>query len=670
MVQQPAKNFQWISNKIFEITDYPNEMNMMICYEAGISENDYGGITTNVPPRVSIKLKSIKTSTRLDIDLEYSEIISLYNHIKSLKNGKQKIVLNTFNKQVNKKLTVSVNTVKNIFYLLIIEDPKNPTPSAQITLNPEQLYTFTTILFQIGNNWIQNTLSMNTLLSNHRIILELNNLNSNYIKTTLNKNVMNSKTPESTLKPEPISRVVLPNYEQTLDEFNYNSYLENEHVEEDVHEEEVTPEKKLLDSFYKFDKEEILKETLKEELETVEDNNKQKEIIEDSIIFDTPSKEYVKPIQTTSSPRPFFNNFIEWDIEYLYKWLSAFSVVNETSKDLTFLPLELILTSSIGKDSFDEIKNSKDYYYFQYNILNNLKSGIIKYINEKDTNFNTRYNRFEFKDVNKITDKNDNIHIWNFIVDITLLNVMYRYFLNSFKKLNIKQSSEAIFNISLAEYFSTLISIPLIKLVDKNYLPELLKDVSNLYSEVEVKGVFENLVNIFSNASMGGKFNLDFEGIYNYLDKFIETVGNAEITNNYEIEIHNLEDIKNQFKTSEDSNINEPDKKLKVFNKVLETELIDNTAFINLKSFSDIDIIGVEDPKIIKIWKLVKDSNSNIKISDIKRKFNDDVEESETEVIINKIEIKDPVEVKRESFEIIDMFSIEDTEDFDIYNLI
>ena len=151
--------------------------------------------------------------------------------------------------------------------------------------------------------------------------------------------------------------------------------------------------------------------------------------------------------------------------------------------------------------------------------------------------------------------------------------------------------------------------------------------------------------------------------------KFIETISNFKISNSYSVEINSLEDIKKQFISIDNYTVNETDKKLKVFNKVLETELIDNTDFINLKSFSDIDIIKINDPKIIKIWKLVKDSNSNIKISEIKRKLVDD-EESEPEIIINKVETKEPVETKTESFEIIDMFSIEDTDDFDIYNLI
>ena len=77
MVQKPVKNFQWVSNKVFDYTDFPNERQMIICYETGISENDFGGITTNVSPRVSIKLRCIKTSNSINIELEYCEVASL-----------------------------------------------------------------------------------------------------------------------------------------------------------------------------------------------------------------------------------------------------------------------------------------------------------------------------------------------------------------------------------------------------------------------------------------------------------------------------------------------------------------------------------------------------------------------------------------------------------------
>ena len=704
MVQKPVKNFQWVSNKVFDYTDFPNERQMVICYETGISENDFGGITTNVSPRVSIKLRCIKTSNSINIELEYCEVASLTKQISAFSKGLNRIEIKSFVKNNHvKTLSLSKNQAQNTFYLLLIEDSQNKTPSLQIGMDISVLCNFTKILVQIEKNWIQNSLTMYSIVSNHRMILELTKLNTNYIKTTLNKNIQNTtQTPKPPVIEEKINKnntMGLIEIIHPIGDFNtdVSSYIE-ETPEEPAEEIEVTEnlnQDDLLKDFYKFDKNEILSKELE-----LEKTTEETEIPEDEILFDVedseltipdkpaleskfvindeylngidlnnPPKEYVKPIQSTTSPRPFFNNFIEWDIEYLYKWLSAFSVVNENSKDLTFLPLELILTNSIGKDSFNEIKESKDYYYFQYNLINNLKTGILKYINDKDNKFNVGFEKFEFTDVKKITDKNDNIYLWNFIVDISLLNIMYRYFLNSFNKLNVKEQSDAIYNVILTEFFTNMVSTPLIKLVDKDYLPELSKDVSNLYLEVKTKGIFENLSNIFSHASMGGNFNLEFEGIYKYLDKFIETISNFKISNSYSVEINSLEDIKKQFISIDNYTVNETDKKLKVFNKVLETELIDNTDFINLKSFSDIDIIKINDPKIIKIWKLVKDSNSNIKISEIKRKLVDD-EESEPEIIINKVETKEPVETKTESFEIIDMFSIEDTDDFDIYNLI
>lgn len=695
MVKNQTKNFQWISNKIFSYIDYCNEMELLICYEAGISENDYGGITNSVAPRISFKLKSVKSSSRIDIDLEFSEIILLCKNLENLKiNNKDRFVLNTFTKNSQKQLTVSIN--KDMLYLLLIEDPKGETTNLHIGIDRVNFFALQTLLIQTRNNWLQNTLSMYTMTTNHRLISELNELNSNYIKTTLNKSVMTTKSKQTPI----ITNEVLPILEKVEHEFIKVNYIEPEPELVETVLPVQEPVNDMLKEFYNFNKEEILSETLKEEVQENYSTNIGTDIPEDNVPFDTdvqpfvkqnntekkfeltdeylenfdlsnPPKEYIKPVQTVSSPRPFFNNFIDWDVEYLYKWLSAFSVVNENSKDLTFLPFELILTNSIGKESFKEIKDSKDYYFFQYNILNNLKNGIIKYINEKDSNFNLSFNRFEFTDVKKITDKNDNIYLWNFIVDISLLNIMYKYFLNSYNKLNIKDQSESIYNIKLSELFTSMISIPLIKILDSSCLPELSKDIANLYSEVEVKGVFENLVNIFSYKSQGGKFNLNFEGIYKYLDKFIEVVSNNKVNNVYDVEINNLEDIKKQFTTIDTNNPIETDKKLKVFNKVLETELIDNTDFINLKSFSDIDIIGIGDPIIIKVWKLVKDSNSNIKISDIKRKLKDDIEEeSNPEIIITKVEEKEPVELKQESFEIVDMFSIEDSDEFDIYNLI
>lgn len=701
MVQKQVKNFQWVSNKIFEYTDFHNEMNMIICYETGISENDFGGIINNVPPRVSIKLRCIKTSNTVNIELEYCEVSNLTKQIAAFAKGLNRIEIKSFVKNNHiKTLSLSKNQAKNTFYLLLIEDSQNKTPSLQIGMDGRVLYNFSSILLQICNNWIQNSLTMFSIVTNHRMISELNKLNTNYIKTTLNKNNFNNNTP-STPSTKPTQNVEKINVSNTvtltgiknpIDDFNYDVIYEEdvEPVESLQEEKKETETEDILTNFYNFNKNEILdldSEKTKEEIEIPEDDpfntdsivgqtntpiTEPKFVITDEYInnidLNNPPKEYIKPIQTTTSPRPFFNNFIEWDIEYLYKWLSAFSVVNENSKDLTFLPLELILTNSIGKDSFNEIKNSKDYYYFQYNLINNLKTGILKYINEKDNKFNLGFEKFEFTDINKITDKNDNIYLWNFIVDISLLNIMYRYFLNSFNKLNIKEQSDAVYNVILTEFFTSMISTPLIKLVDKDYLSELSKDVSNLYLEVKTKGIFSNLVNIFSNSSMGGQFNLEFEGIYKYLDKFIETISDFKITNNYSVEINSLEDIKKQFILTENYNVSETDKKLKVFNKVLETELIDNTDFINLKSFSDIDIIGITNPKIIKIWKLIKDSTNNIKISEIKRKLDD--EETEPEIIINKVEAKEPVEIKKESFEIIDMFSIEDSNDFDIYNLI
>jgi hypothetical protein len=333
-------------------------MELLICYEAGISENDYGGITNSVAPRISFKLKSVKSSSRIDIDLEFSEIILFCKHLENLKiNNKDRFVLNTFTKSSQKQLTVSIN--KDMLYLLLIEDPKGETTNLHIGIDRVNFFAIQSLLIQTRNNWLQNTLSMYTMTTNHRLISELNELNSNYIKTTLDKSVMVSKA--TTITSE-----LQPKVENVVQET-----IKVNHIEPEPENESVPPVQEpvndMLQDFYNYNKEEILSETLKEEVEENYSTNIGTDIPEDSVPFDTevqpfvkqnnvekkfeltdeylenfdlsnPPKEYIKPVQTVSSPRPFFNNFIDWDIEYLYKWLSAFSVVNENSKDLTFLP--------------------------------------------------------------------------------------------------------------------------------------------------------------------------------------------------------------------------------------------------------------------------------------------------------------------------------------------
>ena len=641
--------FNWISQQLFDSLDSVNNIRLGVFLESGLSgtPNENMGLS-NTPARLSLKLKDNKTNNKMDIELSYTELFMLNTKLPQLfKKQIPNFKIDVFSKQ--KKRTLSFSITNGQAYVLAMSDNSNISQSLQFVFSIPGFLAFGSIIKQVFENWILTVFNLNTVSANHRIICDINKLNDSVTRLQIQKNNFTTKTNIEVPKANPITQHIVEKIEDNIFD-DVDIQLEDSNEQ---------------DCPFDIDVDEIVTPTSNETI-----------VIDESFIntIDLESKENTVPknvIRKVIQPRPFINNFMEWDLENLFNWVSAFSVVNKTSNDISFKPLELILSKSIGLDNAKHLTDSSDFYYMNYHILNSLKTNIMAYINNKTGRFTRSFNKFFFSDVSFVT-KESQKELWDFIVDIAYLDMVFKYFNFNINKFDLKMSDEtsSLYSIKLAESFIDTFAQSLVKLIDPASHEIFKTDINNLFLMFDDKETFDILSNSYNYATKGGTFKVELSSINKYMDKYIDTIHSIDATSSefHKLcEINNLDDMKLQFFGTETIEP-EIDKETKLFLKALNLELIDDSIFTDIKTFSEIEdkVKTVTNENIVKIFNIIKNNPNIKKVSEVQRLINS-VEES-SEVLVETIIEKAPVvEVVNKP---IDMFSIDDDDtDFDIFDL-
>lgn len=666
--------FNWISQQLFDSLDSVNNIRLGVFLESGLSgtPNENMGLS-NTPTRLSIKLKDNKSNNKMDIELSYTEVFILNTKLPQLfKKSIQNFKIDVFSKQ--KKRTLSFSMVNNQAYVLAMSDNSSIAQSLQFVFGIEGFLAFGSLIKQVYENWILSVFNLNAVTSNHRIITDLNKLNESVARLQLQKSHVEAPTvKQEKVKEKEFEDNYTEVFEKDSERFNLNIFDE---IDIDLTENKSVEEKKesIIES-----SDEIDEDDCPFDVDTIVSAPATETIvIDDSVIneIDLESKENTIPktiIRKVIQPRPFMNNFMEWNLDNLFNWISAFSLVNETSNDLSFKPLELILSKSIGLENAKPLLDSSDFNYMNYHILTSLKDSIMTYI-EKRTGKFEKTNKFFFKDIDFITKEN-NKELWDFIVDIAYLDIIFKYYNFNINKFDIKISdvTSTLYNIKLANCFIDSFASSLIKLIDTDSHEILKTDINNLYLMFDDKDTFDILSNCYNFITKGGTFKVELSSINKYMDKYIETISAINTTSdNFSklCEINDLGDIKSKFITTK-SKENELDKSTKLFLKALNLELIDDSKYSDIKNFVEIEelIKSEGDSRVVNIVKILKTHPEIKKVSELQRLLNSsEVDIEVDEPILETVIVKStPTETLNKP---IDMFSIDDDDDeFDIFAL-
>lgn len=533
MVQQQTSNFNWVSNSVYEHYDPVQGNKLYVCLDTGI--NDSNQFFSPVPLRISLKIKSSKTNQTISIEFSFHDIFNLCVETKNMFSSKiQTLEIESFFKNTKTILKIVKKQDK---YILKISDINDN--SLMTIFDKFHFVTFSNILVQLRNNWVSNSVNLQTTLSNYRLIQDFDKLKSSMYINTITSNQTSNELP------------VVP--------------IDNK--------------------------------------------------IKDEEVITKPKKEKIIKLI-----RPVFNNFLNWDLEHLHKWATAFVVIDEKTRDLSFKPFELILYNSGCFKTFMEFQKSKDYLNFQFFIINNLKKSILNSIDSENFRFERVDKIFKFNDLKQFNS--DDEEFWDFTVDLVLLQNIYKLFLYSFKNVENVDNS-VLYEIKLTELFLSLITTTLIKLIDENYLNDFKNDVQKLFIKMIEDGkinLFEPLKNTYNYATAGGKFEMNTKSFGLFLDKYIDTI--SKINDFYENEhkINSFEDLKLIILPKKEKII---DKKLKLFIKVLKTESSYNDKFDNIDNFNDLENV-LESDFEIKLFNLLKfeDEEQLPKLTSIIRSLN------------------------------------------------
>jgi hypothetical protein len=645
-MKQNATDFKWVSQQLCELYDNVKNNKFSICLESGCSQDLTTGIISYLQSRLSFKIKGSNLAhSKIEIDFTYYDIYELLASIKHLSEGKiQNVEHNSYNKNKHRKLIINENQTGE--YIVLIKDNQSSQQQLSVQITKRQLSAIKTLIFNAINNWISYSQNIQLLLSNQSIASKLDGIKSTPVTQSVNIPCLLDTPSDEEPEPEPDYTEEIPEETETT---------ENTEIAEDP--EETDDEPVSFDVEYKAPVVEV--NDISSQLSSLLSDDTLSTIELDGKKSDYVPRVHQKVVNTT--PRPFLNNFLNWNIDLLFDWVNGLILCDSNTKDSTLKPIEMFLLKSIGKEHADCILNSKYINQFEYEIISNIKEVAKQHISG-ETSTKSKSQAYRLDDVNIIT-REQNRPLWDFVVDSLALFFMFRYFtqkLDLFKKVHNKPQSDCSTDIRFACDFMYSYIVTLYNTLDKNDIDQFIKeDIANVLIVLMEHNTQDKLDNCFSEISMGGKIDINLSKINDFADKYINMMNTQIVYNDYSDKYDDKFNDFNNIRTALGLLINpivKKDYKKELLIKYVESVdgQFDLTKFDAFQTFNDVDANVLQHDDIRLAYSILFSEPTIKTLKDLKIKVNQlNKEKEKVDEARNKV-VQEHNDVKKEMWDIAD----------------
>lgn len=657
-------DFKWVSQQLCELYDNVRSNKFSICFEAGCSQDLNTGIVSYLQSRLSFKIKNANISnTKIEIDFTYYDIYEFLASIQKLSEGKiQNFEQNSYNKNKHRKIIINENQANT--YVILIKDNQSTQQQLSVQLNRRELNAIKTLIFNSINNWVSHSQNIQLLLSNQYISSKLENLNFNSGLASVTKSVILNPFSNPVENSTPDEQ---PSYEEPYEE------CKDEVAEPEQETSEVKDETEEENIYFDVDfkvpaSAPTIDTTVSNQLSSLLSDDSLSQIELDGKKFDYTTRVVNKVVNTT--PRPFLNNFLNWNVDVLFDWVNGLILCDSNTNDNTLKSIEMFLLKSIGRENSECILNSKYINQLQFDVISNIKDTAKRYISNDISVVKSKSLLYKLDDVQSIT-RDSNRPLWDFIVDSLALFCMFRYFVHSldlFKQVNKNNQTDCSTDIRFACDFLYSYVITMYQSLDKNDTKQFFKeDVSNVLIALIEHDVQENLNNCFSEISMGGKLDINLNKINDFADKYIDMIDTAvkyvDFSEKYDSKFNDSNSIRTELGLLINP-IVKKDLKKDVFVKYIESLEIpfDLSILDSYPTFDDIDTNVLRNETVQQAYTCLLLNPSIKNVKDLKLKVNQVKREKEIEDEARNKMIQEHSDVKKE------MWDIEDSDD-DLENI-
>ena len=643
------QEFNWYSNTVYEYFDNVQNSKLSFHLESGLSKNDTG-IMNYTNTRLSVKIKDNQINQKVEIELGFDDVYLLNTILSSIsKNpGKPPIPINSYTKNKQRQLVVYEPTPG--LFNLSITDNSSIAKTLVVAFKKMTLASMNDVIAQLKSNWLTLSSNAQSIVTTHSVLSHLEAIDkhiteSNVIALHNTNNVKQSTViihGDASVTPVHDNNVV-----QIDEELESEVEMENSEYED-------------VDSTPVFDI---------DISGTIDADNDPPVgfVLNDDVLStvaltaagESGTTDYTKRPKQVITPRPFINNFIEWNLDNIYQWVTGFVYCDQNSDALTLTPLDLILTKSVGKHKYEFLTNNSHHYEFEYHILDVIKKAMKSYVETGKTNTTVNY----YVD-NNIIDKNNDIELWDFTVDLTVLINVFKIFLINVNKLNLKseESLEKTFNVKMAYIFLDSISCTFLSKIKPEDTEQFTSDSINVFQQMLDRGSFEPIMNTYSALSMGGKLQLNISMFKACADKFLEIQSNKDkvCIDTLNTGINSVDDIREKL----DTVIQKPKKvkspQVKLFHKYLKNNNLDDSKYKDCYELLDFEMTDETNTDIIKVYGILRMNPNITKMIQLENYIDSKEKVEETPTVFKSTQ-------KSES-EVFDIWDIDDSDE-SLFNL-
>ena len=552
----------WTSQKLLTYIDPVTTVKLELNLEHGLSIEDWGN--SYVPTRLLIVLRDSRVgSNKIQFELHFNELNMLSGKYEQyLKQTKGDLYNNNCQITIPKRTQntmkeLGINFVKDGEHKrinLTVLDKTSNSSLCSIVLTQSVFSSFIEIIKQLKNNYINITSNLMINTNVDRMCQENDNNTKN-----INNNITIGLT-DIVKKLSNISVKGLNENQQQID-VKFNTHIKEftKNIEE-LNEEIISNDNLIQSDITQHDFSTFLNNTNLNDFDIGIDNDTDK------------LNESTKTIIKEEIHPKFLYNFINYDLQKLYQWNSAFINCNEKSSFEMFCPLTTLLDECLIQTNNKFISNN--FYNVQYISAIIIKKMVINLINKTSDG---KIPIYKFQSLITPSDTD----MWNISKELFLTFLYLNVMNNMFKKIKSLNETDLLifkqnFFIHKLIYGSFLVSI------DWKFIDKFKEDVIELHKSCLTNGYFESVQKEYSLIAIGGSIRFDMNSLNTSIDKMISGIQNLPVfTDNNINEMYSLLNIQ---KPNEDLTTIESVKQ-NVINKYLNKNDIKSNEVIESKKF-------------------------------------------------------------------------------------
>lgn len=642
------ETFNWVSQLLFEYADKVQLTKTGVYLETGVGENDTNQLTYT-PTRVSFKIKDVKTNNKLEYELGYSDLFLLIDNLRNFSNKKiQTIEFKLLTK--NKVRTLNFyHTANEEIFKFVLTDNNSTVQSICSYFNKPNIVALASLLIGIKDNWATVNSNIQNLATSQKTVKEISNINTNISnlitvqsQTNIALNLLISKLSDVQSAPisTPVEVVIKPTEEIKQEEIidvpwdvdsvietpkdyvkKHNPYQQASSIftinDDDLNSINLDPIEGFGERVPYTTVEDVIKDDEQFDIDGFEDKIVKSEV-----------EEKIATKKTVNPPRPFLNNFLNWDLNQFQVWIDGFVAADFNSSTLTLMPIELILTKSLSKENFQFLKSDKNYIGYQIYTLENIKNLVLSYIK---TGKGITPKNYKFENVTPIS-KNTNKPMWDFIVDIFTISSVYKYFSHNLKSFSGIDADNSLTDIKMTESIFGTFIYTFIDMIDKSDKDAFLEDAIDLLSNLLEKDTLDHIKNTYSKVTKGGTLQLDLVNLNPFLDKYIEFTFNYNKFQTDDIpNVNDLSQIKGYLELKYPKPVKDKDPQLKLFLKYIKNEKLESKDYSTYIEFKRLDLSDESNLEIIDLYKTIKNNPNVTRVRELKEVLKNNIQITVTE---------------------------------------